>query len=217
MNAETFTERKTKLEEFYKQRIKFNIYSIDIIQANPRINIYDYTTNIFFKTHITFTKDKFLMSEFYKHLKPIIFYAYSYTIQRKHIKDDFILKEVNSVINYNYESDNNELYIKNLEIVLTTYYDFYHEDYDFYFWALAELEQNNELLLSNEFTKEETKIINPSKIFKSEECIICLENQPIILFCNCGHLCNCAECYKLKSLSACPICKTENEIIRTLE
>ena len=39
MNAETFTERKTKLEEFYKQRIKFNIYSIDIIQANPRINI----------------------------------------------------------------------------------------------------------------------------------------------------------------------------------
>ena len=39
MNAETFTERKTKLEEFYKQRIKFNIHSIDIIQANPRINI----------------------------------------------------------------------------------------------------------------------------------------------------------------------------------
>ena len=72
MNAETFTERKTKLEEFYKQRIKFNIYSIDIHQANPRINIYDYTTNIFFKTRITFTGDKFLMSEFYTHLKPII-------------------------------------------------------------------------------------------------------------------------------------------------
>ena len=49
MNAETFTERKNKLEKFYKQRIKFNIYSIDIIQANPRINIYDYTTNIFLK------------------------------------------------------------------------------------------------------------------------------------------------------------------------
>ena len=157
------------------------------------------------------------MSEFYTHLKPIIFYAYSYTYWRKHIKDDFILKEVNSVINYNYEHDNKDIFIKNLEIVLTTYYDFYHEDYDFYFWALAELEQNNELLLSHEFTKEETKIINPSKIFKSEECIICLENQPIILFCNCGHIPICTECYKLKSLSACPICKTENEIIRTLE
>ena len=56
------------------------------------------------------------MSEFYKHLKPIIFYAYSYTIQRKHIEEDFILKEDNTIINYNYETDNNELYIKNLEI-----------------------------------------------------------------------------------------------------
>ena len=245
MNVET----KTKLEEFYKQRIKFNIRSIDVNQANPNINIYDFTTNIFFKTRITFTGDKFLISECYKHLKPIIFYAYSYTIQKKHIKDDFILKEDNTIINY--KTDNNELYIKNLEIVLTTYYDFYHEDYDFYFWALAELEQNNELILSHEdydlyfeleqnnelilshedydlyseleqnneliLSHEETKIINPSKIFKSEECIICLENQPIILFCNCGHVSICTECYKLKSLSACPICKTENEIIRTLE
>ena len=215
MNAET----KTKLEEFYKQRIKFNIRSIDVNQANPNISIYDFTTNIFFKTRVTFTGDKFLMSEFYKHLKPIIFYAYSYTIQKKHIKDDFILKEDNTYAEgtvINYKTDNtHELYIKNLEIVLTTYYDFYNEDYDFYFWALAELEQNNELILSS--SHEETKIINPSKIFKSEECIICLENQPIILFCNCGHVSICTECYKLKSLSACPICKTENEIIRTLE
>ena len=157
------------------------------------------------------------MGEFYRHLKPVISYAYSYTFRRKHIKEDFILKEDNNIINYNYESDNHEIYIKNLEIVLTTYYDFYHVDYDFYFWALAELEQNNELLLSHESTNEETKIINPSKIFKSEECIICLTNQPIILFCNCGHLCLCTECYKLKSLSACPICETENEIIRMLE
>ena len=117
MNAET----KTKLEEFYKQRIKFNIRSIDVNQANPNINIYDFTTNIFFKTRVTFTGDKFLMSEFYKHLKPIIFYAYSYTIQKKHIKDDFILKEDNTYAEgaiINYKTDNtHELYIKNLEIV----------------------------------------------------------------------------------------------------
>ena len=207
MNAET----KTKLEEFYKQRIKFNIRSIDINQANPNINIYDFTTNIFFKTRVTFTEDKFLISEFYKHLKPIIFYAYSYTIQKKHIEDDFILKEDNTIINY--KTDNNELYIKNLEIVLTTYYDFYHEDYDFYFWVLAELEQNNELILSH----EKTKIINPSKIFKSEECIICLTNPPNVLFCNCGHLCLCLECERKKISNKCPICKTENEIIRIME
>ena len=131
MNAETFTERKNILEEFYKERMKFNIYRIDIIQANPGINIYENVGNIFFKTHITFTEDKFLMSEIYNHLKPIICYAYSYTIRRKFINDNFILTEDNSRINYNYEYDNNELYIKDLEIILTTHYDFYNEDYPF--------------------------------------------------------------------------------------
>ena len=131
MNAETFTERKNILEEFYKERMKFNIYRIDIIQANPRINIYENVGNIFFKTHITFIEDRFLMSEFYNHLKPIICYAYSYTIRRKFINENFILTEDNSIINYNYEYDNNELYIKNLEIVLTTHYNFYNEDYYF--------------------------------------------------------------------------------------
>ena len=217
MDAVTFIERKNLLEEFYKERIKFNIYDIHILQANPRISIYEHQSNIFFKTHITFTEDRFLIGELYKHLKPIIYYVYSYTIRRKYIKDNFILTEDNSIINYNYEYDNNELYIKNLEIILTTHYDFYNEDYDFYFEVLAELEQNNELLLSHEPITEEAKIINPSKIFKSEECIICLENQPIILFCNCGHIPICTECYKLKSLSACPICKTLNEIVRIIE
>ena len=217
MDAETFTERKNLIEDFFKERIKFNIYDMHIIQANPRINIYEHMNNIFFKTHITFAADRFLIGEFYKHLKPIIYYAYSYTIRRKYINENFILIEDNSKINYNYEYEDSELYIKNLEIVLTTHFDFYHEDYDFYFEALTELEQNNELLLSHEPLKEEVKTIKPSKIFKSEECIICLENQPIILFCNCGHIPICTECYKLKSLSACPICKTQNEIIRMLE
>ena len=196
MNAETFTERKNLIEEFYKERIKFNIYDIHIIQANPRINIYEHMSNIFFKTYITFTEDRFLIGELYKHLKPIIYYAYSYTIRRKYINENFILTEDNSRINYNHEYDNKELYSNNLEIVLTTHFDFYHEDYAFYFEVLAELEQNNELLLSHEPIKEEAKIINPSKIFKSEECIICLTNQPIILFCNCGHIPICTECYK---------------------
>ena len=162
MNAETFTERKNLMEDFFKERMKFNIYRIDIIQANPCINIYDNMSNIFFKTHITFTEDRFLIGEFYKHLKPIIYYAYSYTIRRKYINENFILTEDNSRINYNYEYDNSELYIKNLEIVLTTHFDFYYEDYAFYFEVLAELEQNNELLISHEPITEEVKIINPS-------------------------------------------------------
>ena len=173
MNAETFTERKNLLEEFYKERMKFNIYKIDILQANPSISIYNHMSNIFFKTHVTFIEDKFLIGEVYKHLKPIIYYAYSYTSRRKYINENFILTEDNSIISYNYEYDNSELYIKNLEIILTTYFDFYDVDYSLYFEVLAELEQNNELRLSYEPTTEEVKTINPTKIFKSEECIIC--------------------------------------------
>ena len=218
MNTKTFTERKNLLEEFYKERMKFKISKIEIIQVDPDISIYGYMSDIHFKTHIIFIEDRFLISEFYDHLKPIIYYAYSYTIRRKFINENFILTEDNSIINYNYEYDNNELYIKNLEVILKTHYDFYDEDYAFYFEVLAELEQNNELIVSHtEPINEEVKIINPSKIFKSEECIICLTNQPIILFCNCGHIPICTECYKLKSLSACPVCKTQNEIIRMLE
>ena len=218
MDSKTFTTRKNLLEEFYKERLKFNISKIEIHQDNPYINIHEHVNNISFKTHVNFTSNKSLIREFYKHLKPIICFAYSYTIYKKFFRENFILIEDNTIINYSFEDNNNELYIKNLEVVLTTHYDFQDEDYDFYFEALGELELNNELLLSNtELINEEVKIINPSKIFKSDECVICLTNQPIILFCNCGHLCFCTECYKLKSLSACPVCKTENEIIRMLE
>ena len=218
MDSETFTTRKNTLEEFYKQRIKFNISKIQIIQDNPDINIYEHLNNISFKTHILFTSNKFLIREFYKHLKPIICYAYSYTTYKKFFHENFNLIEDNTIINYSFEDDNNELYIKNLEVVLTTHYDFQDEDYGFYFEALGELEQNNELLLSNtEPINEEVKIINPAKIFKSEECVICLSNPAKVLFCNCGHIPICIECNKMKTLKTCPVCKTENTILRVIE
>ena len=218
MNAETFTKRKNLLEDFYKERMKFNISKIEVRQVDPDINIYEHVNNIFFKTHINFTSNKFLIREFYKHLKPIICYAYSYTIYKKFFHENFILAEDNTIINYSFEDDNKDLYIKKLEVILTTHYDFQDEDYDFYFEAISELEQNNELMVSHtEPINEEVKIINPSKIFKSEECVICLSNPAHVLFCNCGHISICTECYKLKSLSECPVCKTENTILRVIE
>ena len=218
MNAETFTERKNLLEEFYKQRKQFNISKIEIKQVDPDISIYSYMNDIHFRTHIKFTEDKFLIGDFYKNLRPVISYALSYTKLKKFYNNDFILTEDNTIINYNYEYIDKELYVKDLEVILRTYYDFYDADYDLYFSVLAELENNNELIVSHtEPIPEDTKVINLFKIFKSEECIICLTNQPNVLFCNCGHLCYCIKCYKLKTLSTCPICKTDNEIIRMLE
>ena len=64
--------------------------------------------------------------------------------------------------------------------------------------------------------EREEKIVNSSQCFKSEKCVICLTDPPNVLFCNCGHICFCLECEKLKNSNLCPICKINNKIIRVL-
>ena len=219
MSVPTFTECKNILEEFYKQRKQFIIYEIEIKQTDPNISVYSYISYLHFETHIKFKEDKFLIGDLYKNLKPVITYALSYTRLKKFTNyPNLFLSEDNTIINYDYEYIDRELYIKDLKVILKTHYDFYDADYDLYFSVLAELENNNELIVSHdEPTPEEPKIINLFKIFKSDECIICMVDKPNILFCNCGHLCECVGCYKIKTPSICPICKTDNEIIRMLE
>ena len=103
-------------------------------------------------------------------------------------------------------------YIHYLELNLRTYYVF--ENYEDYIETVADLEENGEIDITD---NEEEKIINSSQVFKSEECTICLTNPPQVLFCNCGHLCICTECDKVKTLKICPVCKTENTILRLIE
>ena len=58
--------------------------------------------------------------------------------------------------------------------------------------------------------------INDNKMFKTEECLICVENKPNVLFCGCGHLCLCEECIKYYESYECPVCKNINENIRII-
>ena len=104
--------------------------------------------------------------------------------------------------------------------IITTYLDVEEEDY--LRLGGESLDMRSDSFIQNEPPINETpinepKIINSSQSFKSNECVICLTNPPNVLFCNCGHLCLCSECDKIKISNKCPICKTENEIIRTLE
>ena len=112
--------------------------------------------------------------------------------------------------------DNTHLYY--LEIVLNTYYVF--DNYEDYITLIGELEENGEIVVNSQprdSENKEEKIINSSQTFKSNECVICLTNSPNILFCNCGHIPICIECDKIKTLSSCPVCKTENTILRLIE
>ena len=220
MSVPTFTECKSLLEDFYKQRKHFIISEIEIKQVDPVISAYSYVSDIHFTTDIKFKEDKFLIGDLYKNLKSILTFALSYTRLKKFMINhpNLILTEDNTIINYDYEYIDCEVYIKDLKVILKTHYDFYDADYDLYFSVLAELENNNELIVSHdEPTPEKLKVINLFKIFKSDECIICMVNKPNILFCNCGHVSYCLNCYKIKSFFVCPICKTDNEIIRMLE
>ena len=219
MSVPTFAECKKILEDFYKEREQFIIYDIEIKQTDPDISVYSYISDLHFETHIKFKEDKFLIGDLYKNLKPVITYALSYTRLKKFTNfHNLFICEDNTIINYDYEYIDRELYIKDLKVILKTHYDFYDADYDLYFNVLAELENNNELIVSyDEPPPEKPKIINLFKIFKSVECIVCMDNKPNILFCNCGHLCECVGCYKIKTPSICPVCKMDNEIIRMIE
>ena len=59
-------------------------------------------------------------------------------------------------------------------------------------------------------------LVNNYKTFKSEQCVICLEEEPKVLFCNCGHICICEKCI-LHRYDNCPVCKKENTILRMIE
>ena len=71
---------------------------------------------------------------------------------------------------------------------------------------------------SDESEDEDDAItINEIKTYKTDECVICLGNKSNVLFCNCGHLCVCEKCIEIKRLTKCPVCKTENTILRIIE
>ena len=64
---------------------------------------------------------------------------------------------------------------------------------------------------------DDIKTINEIKTYKTDECVICLEDKNNVLFCNCGHICVCKKCIEIKRLTKCPVCKTENTILRIIE
>ena len=59
----------------------------------------------------------------------------------------------------------------------------------------------------NQPHEEPPKLLEES--FRTDTCVICLDKEPNILFINCGHICICSECEKIKPSVKCPYCRTE--------
>ena len=46
------------------------------------------------------------------------------------------------------------------------------------------------------------------KAYKTDKCVVCLPNEPKILFYDCVHYCICVECEESKLFKKCPYCRT---------
>ena len=215
----------------------------DFTAHNRRFNGSFYIdTEAFFKKPYIDLHNSF--ENYHKFLKPFIYFLYSFTYQEKFLRDSILylnhlqITYHNNFLNEegkfdaslifpylrgNYEGFNflNKIkindYTKGINEIRVKLQTRYHNiNYDQYITLGGIIEDINDNEYE-EYVTAEIKIINSSQFFKSEECVICLTNPPNVLFCNCGHLCYCSECEKLKNSNKCPICKIENRIIRVLE
>ena len=231
---------------FNSDRVEFfkhggEIFIGDFTAHNSRF----FNGSFLIDTEIYFKKP-YITTPFKNHfmfLKPFIYFLYSLTYREKFLKDSIlILKFVNisyyndfnfssslsfPSLRHNYEGLNflNQIQINDytkrinsVHIKLLTSYD--NINIDQYYLLRGDIEDEEEEEPEEpeepEYIQNETPIINSSLSFKSNECVICLTNPPNVLFCNCGHLCLCLECERKKNSNKCPICKTENTIIRIL-
>ena len=64
-------------------------------------------------------------------------------------------------------------------------------------------------------SKIETNI-NERETFKNEQCVVCLQRPPNVLFCNCGHLSVYSDSFPGLRENKCVVRKTENITIRIL-
>ena len=215
MDPETFILRKKFLEEFYKERVNFT-FEKDIIRDENEDYIdklLTYETNVFYPE--TFNLG------LVKNIIPFIFYLNS--LHGCNLNDDIKIIRFETEIFFN-----DEPYIKHTLFSLflfehnINYLSYLNREIDIYEGykirkvPFVPFNVRVELCIGVK-TNLNKKPINSIQTFKFDECVICLTNQPIILFCNCGHIPICTECYKLKSLSVCPVCKTENTILRVIE
>ena len=67
---------------------------------------------------------------------------------------------------------------------------------------------------TEDLNEPQTKL---TKTFKEDTCVVCTNNKPNILYCNCGHLVACEECFnKLDNRNKCLKCREKNTIIRKI-
>ena len=195
---ETFKAEKEILEEFFKDRINFRDKTV--LKNSP----------VFYSDNI-FTYDNYIRDSIRKSIKKFLLY-------------------LNSLCKINGQCLN-EIQVAGKETISLEYFpillleelvvgnnDFLNQlDNEIYNAKMNDYNLYNVEPFNIVICVSYQKVINIDKTFKTEECVIRLLTKPNILFCNCGHICICNECNKIKELDACPVCRTENTTLRIIE
>ena len=70
--------------------------------------------------------------------------------------------------------------------------------------------KHNIQILNNDNINNNTIVIPTElEIFKTPECVICLEEESYIIFMPCGHFCTCMDCNKMLKDRKCPLCRSK--------
>ena len=68
-----------------------------------------------------------------------------------------------------------------------------------------------------EIFSNEDKYINSETTYSTNKCVICSITTPNVLFCNCGHLTICENCYRNYNKKQCVSCRMLNTIVRIIK
>ena len=215
MENETFATRKNFLENYFKEKIRF----LNVLEEDDT-----YHLNVTFKSNIL-QKEKydktlvgklkeityFLNSKYTNEEKILTKISIDMIVQDEEIvntlnNDDLLFHERTSILRI--EIFYKDCFLLTYENLLSSYFN----ENDF----IPHPTKNFNFLIKYK-TIPRNKIINENKCFKTNVCMICLTNTPGVLFCNCGHICMCSECYEIRTFNECVHCKTKNEIVRILE
>ena len=194
---ETFKAEKEILEEFFKDGINFRDKTV--LKNSPVF----YSVNIFtYKHHI---RDSIRTS-----IKGFLLYLNSlYKTNGQCLNEIEVTGKETISLEYFPILIVEELLVGNNDFLNQLDNEIYNAEMDDY--NLYNVEPFNIVI-----RVDYHKVINGEKTFKEKTCTICLERIPNVLFCLCGHICVCEKCKKIKTLNLCPICKTENYILRII-
>ena len=67
------------------------------------------------------------------------------------------------------------------------------------------------------FDKKDNNLVPVFDTYKEDNCMICMEDKPNIIFCNCGHIVVCEKCLLRLVNKKCPKCRCYNTIIRRIK